>query len=99
MSGLIGHTMYGILARREARARGLSIATLLARHDASYLCGAYLGCDIQTMPEAVCGKQKGGIFSPKAMRTSLPAAPTAPGRGNAAVRHRRRRMEKRMGRC
>ncbi|MFM8826745.1 MAG: hypothetical protein ACKOFT_06675 [Actinomycetota bacterium] len=54
MSGLIGHTMYGILARHEARARGLPIAGLLARHDATYLCGAYLGCDIQTMPEAVC---------------------------------------------
>jgi hypothetical protein len=40
MSGLIGHTMYGILARHEARARGLPIAGLLARHEASYLCGA-----------------------------------------------------------
>jgi hypothetical protein len=54
MSGLIGHTMYGILARNEARARGLPLAGLLARHEASYLCGAYLGSDIQTMPEAVC---------------------------------------------
>lgn len=54
MSGIIGHTMYGVLALRESRTRGLPIVPLLERHEASYLCGAYLGSDIQTMPEAVC---------------------------------------------
>lgn len=54
MSGIIGHTMYGILAWKGAAARKLPIAPVLARHWSSYLCGAYLGCDIQTLPEAVC---------------------------------------------
>ncbi|MCA9177565.1 MAG: hypothetical protein KDB14_23930, partial [Planctomycetales bacterium] len=54
MSGIVGHTMYAILASRAASARQLPIAPLLRRHLASYLCGAYLGCDVQTMPEAVC---------------------------------------------
>jgi hypothetical protein len=54
MSGLIGHTMYGILAEKAVKSRGLSVASIIERHRASFLCGAYLGCDIQVMPEAVC---------------------------------------------
>lgn len=54
MSGLVGHTLYGLLALREAEARRLAIAPVLRRHLASYLAGAYLGCDIQVMPEAIC---------------------------------------------
>ncbi|HJN13764.1 MAG: hypothetical protein QGH33_20760 [Pirellulaceae bacterium] len=54
MSGIIGHSMYAILAGKAAEHRKMPIATLLHRHYASYLCGAYLGCDIQTMPEAIC---------------------------------------------
>jgi hypothetical protein len=54
MSGIIGHVTYAILAAQEAERRGLEIAPLLRRHRASYLCGSYLGCDIQTLPEAVC---------------------------------------------
>lgn len=54
MSGIIGHSMYAILAGKAAADRKLPISTLIHRHYASYLCGAYLGCDIQTMPEAVC---------------------------------------------
>ena len=54
MSGLIGHTMYGILAEKAVKSRGLPPAPLIARHRASFLCGAYLGSDIQVMPEAVC---------------------------------------------
>ncbi|MBM3859446.1 MAG: hypothetical protein FJ395_07330 [Verrucomicrobia bacterium] len=54
MSGIIGHTMYAVLGARVADARRLPVAPLLRRHWASYLCGAYLGCDIQTLPEAVC---------------------------------------------
>lgn len=54
MSGIIGHTMYAILAGKAAVQRKLPIVSLIHRHYASYLCGAYLGCDIQTMPEAIC---------------------------------------------
>lgn len=54
MSGIIGHTMYAILAGKAAEHRRLPIVPMLHRHYASYLCGAYLGCDVQTMPEAVC---------------------------------------------
>ncbi len=62
MSGLIGHTMYGVLAWKEAKARGLAVAPLIEGHLPSFLCGAYLGCDIQIMPEALCidtGKEVG----------------------------------------
>jgi hypothetical protein len=54
MSGLIGHTMYGILAAKAAKGRGLPITPIIERHLPSFLCGAYIGCDIQVMPEAVC---------------------------------------------
>jgi len=54
VSGVIGHTMYAILGGRAAVQRRLPVAPLVHRHYASYLCGAYLGCDVQTMPEAVC---------------------------------------------
>lgn len=54
MSGVIGHTMYAILGGRAAAGRGLPVVPLIHRHYASFLCGAYLGCDVQTMPEAVC---------------------------------------------
>lgn len=54
MSGLIGHTMYGILAAKAAKGRGLPVTPIIERRLPSFLCGAYLGCDIQVMPEAVC---------------------------------------------
>ena len=54
MSGIIGHSMYAILAGKASAERRLPITSLIHRHYASYLCGAYLGCDVQTMPEAVC---------------------------------------------
>ena len=54
MSGIIGHTTYAILAAKASEARGLPIAPLIQRHFSTYLCGAYLGCDVQTMPAAVC---------------------------------------------
>ena len=54
VSGIIGHTMYAVLGAQAAAARRLPVAPLLRRHWDSYLCGAYLGCDIQTLPEAVC---------------------------------------------
>lgn len=46
--------MYGILALKAAKGRGLPITPIIERHLPSFLCGAYLGCDIQVMPEAVC---------------------------------------------
>jgi hypothetical protein len=54
MSGLIGHTMYGILLAKAAKGRGLPITPIIERHLPSFLCCAYLGCDIQVMPEAIC---------------------------------------------
>ncbi len=54
MSGIVGHTIYAILGAKAASHRRLPMAPLIGRHWASYLAGAYLGCDIQTMPEAIC---------------------------------------------
>jgi len=54
MSGVIGHMMYAILGGKAATQRGLPVAPLLNRYYASYLAGAYLGCDVQTLPAAIC---------------------------------------------
>lgn len=54
MSGIIGHTMYAILAAKAAREKKLPVARIIERHYASYLAGSYLGCDIQTLPAATC---------------------------------------------
>lgn len=54
MSGIIGHTMYAVLTEQKLRHSHPPIAALMKRNWSSYLCGAYLGCDIQTLPEAVC---------------------------------------------
>ena len=54
MSGIVGHLSYAILAEKAASHYRLPIAGVLRRHFASYLAGAYLGCDVQTLPEAVC---------------------------------------------
>ena len=54
MSGLAGHTLYAILALRQAEDWTPSLVPLLRRHYVSYLAGAYMGADIQIMPEAVC---------------------------------------------
>ena len=62
MSGIIGHAVYAILAAKAACQRRLPVAPLVRRHWSSYLAGSYLGCDIQTMPEAICvdtGKEVG----------------------------------------
>lgn len=53
MSGIVGHMMYAVLGEKAARQRKLPVAPIIQRHYASYLCGSYLGCDIQTLPEAV----------------------------------------------
>jgi hypothetical protein len=54
MSGIIGHTMYALLGARAAAERGLPVARIAARHLPSYLCGAYLGADVGTVPAAIC---------------------------------------------
>jgi hypothetical protein len=54
MSGIIGHMTYAILASEAAAQRGLPVASLTREHHASYLAGAYLGCDIQTLPASTC---------------------------------------------
>ena len=62
MSGIIGHAMYAILAAKAASHRRLSVAPLIGRHWANYLAGSYLGCDIQTMPEALVHFSWGTVF-------------------------------------
>ena len=54
MSGLIGHMMYAILGGKAAEQRKLPVAPLLNRYYATYLAGSYLGCDVQTLPAAIC---------------------------------------------
>lgn len=54
MSGIIGHVMYAVLGHRAASSQGLPVAHLIERHWASYLCGAYLGNDVGTVPAAIC---------------------------------------------
>lgn len=46
--------MYALLGLQAAAQRKLPLVRLAERHRANYLAGAYLGCDIQTMPEAIC---------------------------------------------
>ena len=54
MSGIIGHTLYAELALRECVRRKQRWAAALQKHRASFHAGAYIGSDIQVMPEAVC---------------------------------------------
>lgn len=54
MSGIVGHTLYAILAGQKAVARKMPVSGLIHRHFGSYLSGSYLGSDIQTLPEAIC---------------------------------------------
>ncbi|MAG94357.1 MAG: hypothetical protein CMJ48_11480 [Planctomycetaceae bacterium] len=80
MSGLVGHVMYGVLGAKAARQRKLPVAGIIERHWASYLCGSYLGCDIQTMPEAICvetGKEV-GYGTAKLEKSPLTGGPVKP---------------------
>ncbi|MBT3267787.1 hypothetical protein HN371_11565 [Candidatus Poribacteria bacterium] len=61
MSGIVGHMTYAILASEAAARRELRVAALIRRHYASYLAGAYLGCDIQTLPASVCEDTGGEV--------------------------------------
>ncbi|MBL9115972.1 MAG: hypothetical protein JNJ83_13275 [Verrucomicrobiaceae bacterium] len=54
MSGLVGHSIYGLLGLKEAQRRGSKVINAARLHLGSYLAGAYIGSDIQTMPEAIC---------------------------------------------
>jgi|JI6StandDraft_1071083.scaffolds.fasta_scaffold02348_5 hypothetical protein len=62
MSGIIGHTLYAELALREVVRQKHRWAGVMQAHRASFHAGAYIGSDIQVMPEAVCvdtGKEVG----------------------------------------
>ena len=52
MSGIIGHTLYAELALREAVQQKHRWAGVMQAHRASFHAGAYIGSDIQVMPEA-----------------------------------------------
>lgn len=54
MSGVIGHVAYAVIGSKAAEARGLPLAGVIRRHSGSYLGGAYLGCDIHTLPSGIC---------------------------------------------
>ncbi|MEY3175661.1 MAG: hypothetical protein RLZZ436_3575 [Planctomycetota bacterium] len=54
MSGLVGHTAYAVLTQETLRQRRPRLAELLRKHWHTYLSAAYIGCDIQTLPEAIC---------------------------------------------
>ncbi len=54
MSGIIGHTMYALLGAKAAAQRDLPVARIVQRHLSSYLCGAYLGADVGTVPSVIC---------------------------------------------
>ncbi|MES2596084.1 MAG: hypothetical protein V4662_12145 [Verrucomicrobiota bacterium] len=54
MSGIIGHTLYAELTLRECLRRKHAWAQIMQAHRASFHAGAYIGSDIQVMPEAVC---------------------------------------------
>ena len=80
MSGIIGHSMYALLGLRAAAAQGLPIARVLSRHLPSYLCGAYLGCDVGTLPAAICQDtgQPIGYGAQKLKRSPLTGGPVKP---------------------
>ena len=80
MSGIIGHMMYGVLAGKAAAERKLPIAPLIHRHFADYLAGAYLGCDIQTLPEAICVEtgQEVGYGTVSLEKSPLTGGPVKP---------------------
>ena len=54
MSGIVGHSLYAVLGLKAAVQRRLPVARLAGAHFASYVAGAYIGSDIQVMPEAIC---------------------------------------------
>jgi hypothetical protein len=54
MSGIIGHTLYAEMALRRMVKEKRRWASILMEHRPSFHAGAYIGSDIQVMPEAVC---------------------------------------------
>ena len=54
MSGIVGHSMYAVLGLKAAAQRKLPLAAVANRHFPSFVAGAYIGSDVQTMPEAIC---------------------------------------------
>ena len=67
MSGIVGHVTYALLAASELSGRESPLAPVVFRHLPVYLAGSYLGCDIQTLPAAICedtGRRVGYGSSP-----------------------------------
>lgn len=54
MSGIVGHSMYAVLGAKAAAHRNVAMASIALRNFPSFLAGAYIGSDIQVMPEAIC---------------------------------------------
>src|SRR2546430_13747549 len=84
MSGIVGHIAYALLGAREAARRGFPLGYVVDRHLPSYLTGAYLGCDVQTLPAAICldtGAEVGygGQLPPRSPLTRGPVPPWALG--------------------
>src|SRR2546430_10563914 len=82
MSGIVGHIAYALLGAREAARRGFPLGYVVDRHLPSYLIGAYLGCDVQTLPAAICldtGAEVGygGQLPPRSPITGGPVQPWA----------------------
>jgi hypothetical protein len=46
--------MYALLGARASAQRNLPVARIAHRHLSSYLCGAYLGADVGTVPSVIC---------------------------------------------
>ncbi len=80
MSGIIGHVTYAVLAEKAAAARKLPVVPVIRRHFSSYLCGAYLGCDVQTVPAAICLDTGEGVGhgTQKLERSPLTGGPVKP---------------------
>ena len=84
MSGIIGHTMYALLGARASAQRDLPVARIAHRHLSSYLCGAYLGADVGTIPSVIC-QDTGtpvGYGSEQIVKSPLTGGPIKPWRLN-----------------
>ena len=80
MSGIIGHTMYALLGARAAVHRELPMVRIVERHLPSYLCGAYLGADVGTVPSVIC-QDTGtpvGYGSERIVKSPLTGGPVKP---------------------
>ena len=74
--------MYALLGARAAAQRDLPVARIAERHLSSYLCGAYLGADVGTVPSVIC-QDTGtpvGYGSERILNSPLPGGVVRPWR-------------------